>query len=352
MTGPLRVLDTGLNTARWNVGMTAALVELHQRAEIPATLRFYRSGPAVLLGRHQSLRREVNVVRCQHDGIEIARRMTGGASACMGPGILAFDLVVPRSEFSARLSNSIAWVSIGVAAGIARMGLPARFQPSGSIIIDNCLAGSITASYDSLTLIFQGFIHVSANAYDMAGALGAPRKRAGAEATTNLAAFLGRMPLSGEIIDLVAAGLCDELQRTFVKDKVAEAELELAAQLVSEEFGTEAFVAGMAPHSQDGTRGARQRARGGYVEARVRLAPGARRIDQIWIAGDFSIVPAHAIRDLENALRGTLAETAADHARNFLNESNARILGAAPIDIASVIAAAVKAQPARRSRLP
>lgn len=60
------------------------------------------------------------------------------------------------------------------------------------------------------------------------------------------------------------------------------------------------FVAGGIPSSPGATCTARQRAANGYVAAHVRPTPGTdERIDQVWIAGDFSIVPPRAIHDLD-----------------------------------------------------
>jgi lipoate-protein ligase A len=87
--------------------LTGALVELHRIGQAPDTLR-YRSPPSVLLGRHQNMRAEVDVRRCLRKNIEIARRITGGSSVYMSPGILAFDLIVKRLDFRPRLRNSIA----------------------------------------------------------------------------------------------------------------------------------------------------------------------------------------------------------------------------------------------------
>jgi lipoate-protein ligase A len=356
MMQPLRILHTGLKPARWNVGMTAALVELHRTGQAPDTLRFYCSPPSVLLGRHQNLRREVDVTRCLRQNIEIARRITGGSAAYLSPGILAFDLIVKWRDFGPRLSNSIAWVCTGIAAGIARAGLPARFQPSGSIVIENRLVGGVTATYEGLTFIFQGFIHVDVGADAMVESLAASARKekdqgfAGTmRPTTSLAAFLGRAPPAEEIIDLVAAGLTDQLRRPFEKCDAEAAELRLADLLVSERLGTRSFVAGGIPSSPGATRTARQRAANGYVEAHVRLAPGAdERIDQVWIAGDFSIVPPRAIHDLEDALRGVPIQAAANHAWEVLKGSAVNMFGATPFDIAAVIAAAVKAKPGSR----
>src|SRR5262245_4922802 len=103
MTHPIRIIDTGLMPARWNVAMTAALAELHEEAEIPATLRFHRYPRCVLLGRTQDVGRAADLVYCRSEGIDIARRVTGGGAVFMCPQVLAWDVVVDRVAWSANL---------------------------------------------------------------------------------------------------------------------------------------------------------------------------------------------------------------------------------------------------------
>lgn len=85
MTFPLRVIDTGLNAARWNVAMTAAVTELRRDRRIPDTLRFHRYPKSVLIGRHQVLAVAVYIERCRTAKVEIARRLTGGGAVYMAP---------------------------------------------------------------------------------------------------------------------------------------------------------------------------------------------------------------------------------------------------------------------------
>lgn len=346
----LRILDTGLRPARWNVGMTAALAELHRTGRMGDTLRFYRSPPAVLLGQHQNPKRAVNLALCRRMGIEVTRRMTGGGAGYVSPGILGFDLLAERRGFGPSLSNAIAWICTGVAEGIARIGLPARYQPSGHVVIDGRVVARVTATYNGLTLIVQGFVHVDAEAQP--GRTGR-RSKAGKQATlefmyppeqmSGLSDFLGRVMPAEEIIGILTAGLADKLKRVFTTDGINAEEAALAERFAS---GIEADPLAVSP-SDKGILVARQRAESGYIEARVRLAPGAREIDEVRLAGDFSIAPTHAIHDLEMALRGVPADAAADHARALLEQSVVTMSGVAPVDIAAVIEAAVKSKPAR-----
>jgi lipoate---protein ligase len=355
----LRILDTGLNPARWNVGMTAALAELHRTGRVEDTLRFYRFPSTVLIGRHQNLRRAVNADRCARRQVQIARRVTGGASIYVDPGILAFDLVLERQKYGARLSNAIAWVSTGVAAGIARMGLPARFQPSGSVVIDTRQVGSITATYDGLTLVFQGFVHIDFKAAMMADILAMPgqKRRTAelaqiAERTGSLADFLGRVPADGEVANILSAALANELRLAPVQHEVSRTETDLAARLADQIGDPRLFVSFDGP-DEGPVHVGRKQATSGFVEAHVRLRPGKeRRVDQVRLAGDFSIAPAHAVQDLERALQGVSADTAADYAREILQQSAVTMSGVAPVDIAAAIAAAVRTKPLRGLRSP
>lgn len=348
----LRILDTGLQPARWNVGMTAALAELHRTGRMGDTLRFYRSPPAVLLGQHQNPKRAVNLALCRRMGIEVTRRMTGGGAGYVSPGILGFDLVAERRGFGPSLSNAIAWICTGVAEGIARIGLPARYQPSGHVVIDGRVIARVTATYNGLTLIVQGFVHVDAEAQpgrtarrSKAGKRGNLEFMYPPEQMSGLSDFLGRVMPAEEIIGILTAGLADKLKRAFTIGEIGAEEAALAERFASN-MDAGPLAADASP-SDKGILVARQRAESGYIEARVRLAPGAREIDEVRLAGDFSIAPTHAIHDLEMALRGVPADAAADHARALLEQSVVTMSGVAPIDIAAVIEAAVKSKPAR-----
>lgn len=349
----LRIVDTGLNSARWNAGMTAALAELHRTDRVVDTLRFYRSAPAVLLGQHQNPRRAVNLERLMRRKIDMARRITGGTPVYVDPGILALDLVIDLRKYGTRLSNAIAQVCTGLAAGLARMGPPARFQPSGRIVIDARHVGQITGTFDGLTMIFQGFIHIDVSADTMTDAL-APAASGRATAdharSASLADFLGRVPAAQEVIAVLAAGLANELRVQSAMVEASPEEIALAARL-ADEFDDEKLS--VKSETQGPLHIGRKQAASGTIEAYLRLTPGAERlVEQVRIAGDFSIAPIHAMRDLERALHGVPANDVADHAQEILQSSVITMSGAAPADIAGAIAAAVRNKPVGGSRTP
>ncbi len=50
-----------------------------------------------MIGRHQALSQEVKLDWCRANGLEIARRITGGGALFMGPGLLGWELVFARA---------------------------------------------------------------------------------------------------------------------------------------------------------------------------------------------------------------------------------------------------------------
>src|SRR5438045_3885651 len=136
MNGTLRVIDTGLQPARWNIAMTAALVELHGAGEITDTLRFQRFQPCVLVGRNQDICREVRLEHCRRKGVALARRLTGGGAVYMDAGVLSWQIVADRRRSGADLTAVAEKICAAVANGLRHLGVLAKFCPPNAIEAD------------------------------------------------------------------------------------------------------------------------------------------------------------------------------------------------------------------------
>lgn len=64
----------------------------------PATLRFWHwAGPAVVVGRFQSIEREVDIRAARQEGFDIVRRSTGGGAMFIKPGdAITYSLYAPK----------------------------------------------------------------------------------------------------------------------------------------------------------------------------------------------------------------------------------------------------------------
>ncbi|MCC6947606.1 MAG: lipoate--protein ligase family protein [Bradyrhizobiaceae bacterium] len=242
MSSPLRLIETGLRAARWNVAMTAALAELHRTGQIPDTLRFHVYPKCVLIGRHQALAQAVDLDRCRRRGVALARRVTGGGAVYMAPGVLAWDLLMSRKSLGA-LDEAAAKICGAVAAGLSQLGLAARFRPANEIEIDGRKVSGASGCFEGSSLIHQGTVLIDADFEEMADVLALPAADL-RERLTTLKGVLGRVPDVGEVMDALAAGISGSFRRPLERSAATAEELGLAAELLAEEIGSDAFVEG------------------------------------------------------------------------------------------------------------
>lgn len=248
MSAALRILDTGLNSARWNVAMTAALAEMRRTDKIADTLRFHRYPKSVLIGRHQVLADAVHIDRCKRAQVEIARRFTGGGAVYMAPGALAWDMVITRKASGSRLDQVAAAMCEAVAAGLSRLGLAARYRPQNDVAVDDRKICGSSGYFDGETLVYQGTVLIDTKLGDMAEFLRLPSHQAGgqlrhlSERLTTVSELLGRAPDPHEIENAVAVGFADALGRNLQRDAPTLAELELAARYHDDEFGSDDYI--------------------------------------------------------------------------------------------------------------
>jgi len=246
MSARMRVIDTGLRSARWNFAMTAALAELHRMGSLPDTLRFFRFLPSAIVGCTQNLAREVRLDVCQARGIETARRTTGGGAIYMDPGILAWEIVAERRLLGGELSEATARICAGVAAGLVRLSIPARFRPPGDIEVGGRKLCGTAGYFDGPTLVLQGTVLVDFEIADMAEVLTAVDRAALGARLTSVAREIGRVPPTVEVEDDLIAGISAVLDLTLLRGKPGDRDIALAERLHAEEIGTDDFVAGTA----------------------------------------------------------------------------------------------------------
>ena len=342
--------------ARRNLAITEAL--LRGDHEI---FRQQRFSPSALIGAHQSLPREIDLDYCAANGIETARRLTGGGAITMGPGILGWELVLHRTRFPS-LDAATETLCQAIATGLSRFA-PARFRPRNDIVIDGRKIAGTGGYFDGNRLLFQGTVLVDPDLELMARALRLPDRKLSAgggfaQRLTTLRAEWARLPTAelpadelplthlpdlATIGDALATALADALGTPRTPSTLTQAETTLATALHDNEIGTNAFVRGHhlhqapAPHDRHASRATPS----GLVEVALRLAAG--RVQSIAIGGDIFVTPPRVLRDLEATLAGHPAIDAPDTARALFKRTNASLLGGDITLLADLIAEAVTA---------
>lgn len=110
------------------------------RGERPPTVRFWEwTAPAVVIGRFQSLRNEVDLEEANRHGITVVRRITGGGAMLTEPGrVITYSIYAPP-ELVAGMSfqESYAFLDAWVVEALRALGIDAWYQPINDITSAN-----------------------------------------------------------------------------------------------------------------------------------------------------------------------------------------------------------------------
>ena len=102
----------------------------------PPTLRVWEwASPAVVIGRFQSLRNEVDPDGAARHGIEVVRRITGGGAMFIEPGnTITYSLSAPESLVAGMsFEQSYAFMDAWVLEALRTLGIEAWYQPLNDI---------------------------------------------------------------------------------------------------------------------------------------------------------------------------------------------------------------------------
>ena len=343
---PFGVVDTGIRGGRANIAFDQALIDAHRAGEIGDTVRFLTFRPSALVGRHQSLSREIRLAWCRDNGVEIVRRITGGGALYMDEGQFGLELVFHRRNLDLPTLGDVACgVCEAIALGLSKLGVPARWRPRNDIEVDGRKISGTGGFFDGDTLFYQATILVDMDPARMLKALNVPEAKlakralddAGARITT-LRALLGEaMPSTAAIRAALLEGLAERLGIDATPVAI-DPRLEARAEaLHREDIGTDDFVfeidsppdaAGHAVHTGPG----------GTIEAWVRReGPRDERIREVLITGDFFVTPPRTVLDLEAALRGTPVSEIRERVDAFFARAEIGILSANSSDFAVAI---------------
>jgi lipoate---protein ligase len=237
----LRIVDTGLMPARWNVAMTAALAELHRTGVTGDLLRFHRYPACVLVGAGQRPERVADLAHCRRSGIEIVRRITGGGAVYMSPAMLAWDVVVDRRLFDGRLDAVTRRICGGVAAGLSRLGAEAGFRPPNDIAVGGRKISGSSGYAVGNSAVLQGTVLVTDETAAMAAALRLTEATL-RERTTCLEAEIGAPVSLAPVVDAVAIGVAEALDCKPAVGRLNRAEIALCDMLLGSEIGDDACV--------------------------------------------------------------------------------------------------------------
>ena len=231
-----------------NIAIDVVLADRVANGGRPPTLRVWDwAGPAIVLGRCQSVANEVDAEAAADLGFAVVRRTTGGGAMFVRPaGAITYSLYLPESALSGvgiRPSYELcdAWAVLGLRG----LGMDAHYVPVNDIA---CGTGKIAGAAQARR---RGVVlHHTTMAYDldhdeMACVLRIGRGRRSDRGVPSAAKVVS--PLVGQTA-LTRVEVVDELVRTFAEmyggsaGRVSDDEDREARRLVGEKYGTNEWL--------------------------------------------------------------------------------------------------------------
>lgn len=131
-----QLIHAGPQAPALHMALDEVLTEEVSTGRRKPTLRVWEwAGPAVVIGRFQSLRNEVDADGATRHGIEVVRRISGGGAMFIEPGnTITYSIHAPLSmvegmSFTEAYAHMDAWVL----QALAELGVLASYQPLNDI---------------------------------------------------------------------------------------------------------------------------------------------------------------------------------------------------------------------------
>lgn len=131
-----RLIHAGPQSPALHMALDEAITDEVAAGRRAPTLRVWEWGaPAVVIGRFQSLRNEVDAAGAQRHGIEVVRRITGGGAMFIEPGnTITYSLSAPEALVAGMsFEQSYAFMDAWVLDALRTLGIEAWYQPLNDI---------------------------------------------------------------------------------------------------------------------------------------------------------------------------------------------------------------------------
>ncbi|MEB2320835.1 MAG: biotin/lipoate A/B protein ligase family protein [Pseudomonadota bacterium] len=214
----------------------------------PPTLRVWEwASPAVIIGRFQSLKNEVDAEAARRHGIEVVRRITGGGAMFVEPGnTITYSLSAPDSLVKGMsFPEAYAFMDSWVLEALRALGIEARYQPLNDIVSDAGKIGGAAQARRRNAVLHHVTMSYDIDADKMLQVLRIGREKLSDKAVQSAAKRVD--PLRSQT-GLAREAIIARMVETFranhglAEDVIRPAEMARAEALVEEKFGTEGWT--------------------------------------------------------------------------------------------------------------
>ncbi len=318
----IRVLDLGLVSPLHSQAIYHG-VAYAMTPETPNTIILVGpTDPYVCIGYHQELEKEVDVAYCRAHNLSIYRREVGGGAVYLDTGQVFTQWVFKRNHLPLNLEKRFALYIEPLVNTYQALGIKASFRPVNDIHVKGKKIGGTGAAQIGQADVVVGSLMFDFNFKLMSKVLKVPSEKMRDkiyqslnEYMTTMTRELGSTP-DYELVKREYLRQCAKTLNVALKiDEPTPSELdateEIEDRFISDEWlyqkgglhQTEAVKIHADVYLVEST----YKAPGGLIRATARLRE--ERIDDLTLSGDFTMLPAFAVGDLEQALRGVTLES-------------------------------------------
>ncbi len=214
---PLREIDTGVNSASWNMACDDTLLKIHEKGKQPV-MRFLSFERCVMVGYFQSVAQEIRVDYCRKQGIDINRRITGGGTIYFDPSQVGWEIVAPLSMFGGKPGQFYEVFGTAFALGLRKLGIDAEFKPRNDIEVGGKKITGMGGITHGDCFLFQGTLLVADRIEEMLYSLKVPVEKlkpkeidSVRERVTCIEHEIGRIPSREELMYAMKLGFKERL---------------------------------------------------------------------------------------------------------------------------------------------
>ncbi|HWP97794.1 MAG TPA: biotin/lipoate A/B protein ligase family protein [Syntrophomonadaceae bacterium] len=348
-----RLLDTGKQSAAYNMALERVILTARSRGMVPDTIHFLEFSPhCALIGYHQAVNLEVEEEYCKEHGIDINRRISGGGNLYMDEGQLGWEIFALKDTpgIPRRLEDMYSLLCEAAIAGLSRLGVQARFRPHNDIEVGGRKISGTGGTEMGNSILYHGTILTDFDVDTMIACLKLPLKKlenkqvqSFKERVTCLREVLGYVPPMKDIKKAMAEGFAEVLGVELKPSGLSDFEQSLLDQELPL-FQSDEWIRGSRPSQGSQLQVVDYKSPGGLIRVSLRLDPQRKRIKYVFITGDFFAYPERSILDLEAALKNSSSQPddLLFNVRRFLGDHNVIIPGVTSEDIFQAVWTAIE----------
>ena len=218
----------------------------------PPTLRIWEwAASAVVIGRFQSLRNEVDMEAARRHGIEVVRRISGGGAMFIEPGnTITYSICAPLSLIKGlSFQQAYAYMDEWVIEALSTLGIKAWYQPLNDITSEGGKIAGAAQAHRGGAVLHHVTMAYDIDAVKMLDVLRIGREKLSDKGTTSAAKRVD--PLRSQT-GLPREAVIDRMIEIFrqrhglTDDVLRPDELSRAEALARERFSSQAWLADVA----------------------------------------------------------------------------------------------------------